>query len=54
MALEAGLEPATNRLTVDCSTIELLQNTDEQQIDYIGHKMEQSNRLADKRPCKIY
>jgi hypothetical protein len=26
MAPQAGLEPATNRLTVDCSTTELLRN----------------------------
>ena len=26
MAPEAGLEPATDRLTADCSTIELLWN----------------------------
>ncbi len=28
-APEAGIEPATNRLTVDCSTAELLRNSGE-------------------------
>ena len=27
MAPQAGLEPATTRLTAECSTIELLRNT---------------------------
>jgi hypothetical protein len=29
MAPEVGLEPTTDRLTADCSTIELLWNPDE-------------------------
>jgi hypothetical protein len=45
MAREAGLEPATSKLTASCSTIELLPKIVQVQVIIIGFKVLCVNHL---------
>ncbi len=52
MALEVGFEPTTLRLTVECSTVELLQTNGSEPTDYTDFRAS-SKLFTSTRPALI-